>query len=491
MRPVTMARADSAYGRGDRAEARALYAGVLAQDSTASRAVFRLAQLEVSDARALALYRRYIALEPGDAWGHMAEGDLLARMGRLDDALVAYAGAHAVAPGERDVSLGRARLLERAGRSQQAIQELSAWVTQHPDDGEAWDLLGRSRARAGRPRVAADAFERASQLRVAGAVTRLDAVRAAAAPSITPDVASMGDSDGNRSTRIGGSFEAMVADGFRVGAGAWRHTVGDDIDEVPGTDLSARLAAVPTPAMRASVEAGAIRYGPSLASRESWTAFHAAARLRARAPLSGASLDLRAEHAPLGFSPALIVNQVARSEARATIEVPILGLRARGTGRLARIEARGEPPNRRGSLEGALVLSSGVLQPSVQYRVTGYERVSTAGYFAPRRSETVEGGLYVEFGEDGPLSLSADAGGGVQRVVAHGTGVPRPAPRGSGNAWSRTLRLWAQAALSLGPARAWYVELEAYDAPFALEGAGSDGSWRFLALSSGLRWSIR
>lgn len=490
IRTATMARADSAYDRGERAKARELYAGVLAQDSTASRAVFRLAQLETSSARALALYRRYIALEPDDAWGHMAEGDLLARMGRLEDALVAYEGAHAVAPGERDVSLGRARLLGRAGRSHQAIQELTAWVTEHPDDGEAWDLLGRSRGRSGRPRAAAQAFERALQLRVAGAVTRLDAARAAAAPLITPDVASVGDSDGNRSTRIGGLLEAMVADGIRLGAGAHRHTIGDDIDEVRGTSVSASLAAVPSPAMRLSLEAGATRYGSSLASQETWTTFHAAARLRARAPLSGASIDLRAEHAPLEFSALLIVNQVQRSEARATIEVPFLGFRARGSGRVARIEARGEPPNRRGSLEGALMLPLGVMQPSVQYRVTGYERASTAGYFAPRQAETVEGGVYVEVGEDGPVSLSADAGGGVQRVIAHG-GVPRPTPRGSGSAWSRTWRLWAQSALSLGPSRAWYVELEAYDAPFALDGAGSAGSWRSLAVSSGLRWSIR
>lgn len=136
------------------------------------------------------------------------------------------------------------------------------------------------------------------------------------------------------------------------------------------------------------------------------------------------------------------------------------------------------------------MLPLGVMQPSVQYRVTGYERASTAGYFAPRQAETVEGGVYVEVGEDGPVSLSADAGGGVQRVFAHG-GVPRPTPRGSGSAWSRTWRLWAQSALSLGPSRAWYVELEAYDAPFALDGAGSAGSWRSLAVSSGLRWSIR
>jgi hypothetical protein len=43
----------------------------------------------------------------------------------------------------------------------------------------------------------------------------------------------------------------------------------------------------------------------------------------------------------------------------------------------------------------------------------------------------------------------------------------------------------------LGPGRSWFVEIEAYDAPFALDGAAADGSWRFLSVTSGLRWVIR
>jgi Flp pilus assembly protein TadD len=97
--PSAMGRADSAWRSGDHKRARVLYREVLATDSTASRAVFRLAQLAESDERALVLYRRYIVLEPDDPWGHMAEGDLLARMGHIEEALVAYEGAHAIAPG--------------------------------------------------------------------------------------------------------------------------------------------------------------------------------------------------------------------------------------------------------------------------------------------------------------------------------------------------------------------------------------------------------
>jgi hypothetical protein len=210
---------------------------------------------------------------------------------------------------------------------------------------------------------------------------------------------------------------------------------------------------------------------------------HAAARLRARMPANGPSMDLRLERAPLGFSPDLVKNEVKRSEARATFEVPVGPLRARGSGRVGRIEARGESPNGRVTIEGGLLmpLGSGVV-PSAQFRVSGFERPSAAGYFAPRLAQTLEAGAYLEAGEDGPLSLAADLGAGLQRITEHGATAGR---------WSRAWRGWAQGSLALGPSRAWLVEVEAYDSPFALDGASAAGSWRFLSVSTGLRWSLR
>lgn len=510
---ATMARADSAWKSGDRNRARLLYAEVFALDSTASRAVFRLAQLDDSEEHALALYRRYIVLEPDDPWGHMAEGDLLARMGHTEEALIAYEGAHAIAPGERDVAIGRARLLERAGRAQQAVDEFSAWTTVHPDDAEAWDLLGRAQMRAGRPRAAALAFERADRLGVRGAAGRRGAAQAAAAPAVTPEAVSLGDSDGNRTTRFGGSIDIMASDGLRLGVGARRHAIQSDVDEVRGLDVEGRLSATPSSLVRLTASAGIIGFDglsesvpmpspgpgpappqapgqapgqgqpqlpPSQSSR--WNALIASARVRLRAPGTGPSLDFRLERAPVGFNPQLIENRVERSEARATLEVPLAGLRLRGTGRFGHLSAAGEGTNGRTSLEGGLVLPLGTWQPSLQYRRTGFEHASLAGYFAPRRAETVEAGAYMESGGEGAWSLSADVGAGMQRVTPHGL------PTGS---WSRVWRAWGQTALALGTGRSWFVEVEAYDAPFALEGAAAAGSWRFLSLSSGLRWVIR
>ena len=504
-----MQRADSAWARGDLKRARELYADALARDSTQSRAVFRLAQLDESRQRALALYRRYIALEPGDPWGHMAEGDLLARMGRWDEGLVAYAGADAVAPGERDVALGRGRLLQLAGRPNEAAAELADWTARHPDDGEAWDLLGRSQMRAGRPRAAAVAYEKASQHRIQGAPARLEAARAASAPSIVPEAAGMIDSDGNRSTRFGGLIDVMPIDGVRLGAAFHRHDIANDIDQKQGTDLLARLTARPAPGVSASIEGGAMRFDgmasspgspsapsppsppspptppspPSTQAGNSWTAFHAAARLRARAAGSnGSSLDLRAERAPLTFSPLLLFNRVIRSEARATVEVPLGWIRLRANGRVGRFESPGEIANGRVGAEGALVLPLGAVQPSLQYRVFGYQRASALGYYAPRRAETAEGGLYFDREGDGRLSFAADFGAGAQRVMDHGAVAGE---------WSPAFRAWGQATLAIAPSRFWYVELEAYDAAFAPEGVATTGHWRFLSVASGLRWALR
>jgi len=110
-------RADSAFAAEDRALARRLYEEVVRANPEHSRALFRLGQLEPSPDKALVFYERYVALEPRDPWGHMALGDHLARMGRFDEGLASYTKAQELAPNERDVVIGRARIESRAGRS--------------------------------------------------------------------------------------------------------------------------------------------------------------------------------------------------------------------------------------------------------------------------------------------------------------------------------------------------------------------------------------
>jgi hypothetical protein len=286
----------------------------------------------------------------------------------------------------------------------------------------------------------------------------------------------------------------MVADGARLGVGVQRSVISDDLSEVQGSHILARVVAGPMPGVNLSAQGGPVWFdAPS--GGASWSTFQTALRLRARTAGNGASADLRVERAPVGFSPQLVLNGVSRSETRVTIELPAAALRLRASGRLAHFEAPGEPRNGRAGLEGAVVipLGGGRVQPSLQYRLVGYQRASSAGYFAPRRAETAEGGVYLDLGEDGPVSFAADLGAGVQRIAEHpAVGMPWGPQRASAlGPWSRILRGWAQASLAMGPSRSWFVEVEAYDAPFALEGVSTTGNWRFLSLSSGLRWSLR
>ncbi|MFP5356382.1 MAG: tetratricopeptide repeat protein, partial [Gemmatimonadota bacterium] len=365
-----LARADSAYAAGDRTLARALYAQALARDSALSRAAFRLAQLETSPERALALYRHYETLEPRDAWGFMAEGDLLGRMERYGAAQAAYTRAASVAPDERDVVIGRARLHLRAGRPDIAATELARWTERHAEDGEAWDLLGSAHLRSGRPRAAVRAFSRAGAANgTPGAAEREAMARALAAPAVEPIVGYQRDSDGNRTSRMGGVADAMVADGVRLGAGVERVTIGDDLVASNGVALHGRLSARPAPGVRLDLQGGAVRLSSPLAVGAEWTTPQGDARVRLRAPRGGPALELRAQRLALGTAPVLVANRVTRSEVRATAEVPLTWVRLRGSARAGRVDAQGEAANTRLGAEGALVLPLGdQVQLYGQYR---------------------------------------------------------------------------------------------------------------------------
>jgi hypothetical protein len=96
--------------------------------------------------------------------------------------------------------------------------------------------------------------------------------------------------------------------------------------------------------------------------------------------------------------------------------------------------------------------------------------------------ETVEGGAYLELGEDGPLSMAIDLGAGRQRIAEHN------APWGR---WARALRAWSMLSLAIAPGRALWLEVEGYDAAFAPEGTATSSAWRFVSASLGLRWALR
>ena len=204
--------------------------------------------------------------------------------------------------------------------------------------------------------------------------------------------------------------------------------------------------------------------------------------MRLRAKSDGVALDLRLQHVPLGTAPILVDNRVTRSDARATLELPFGPLRLRGTARAGAVRALQEAANRRLDAGGALVVPlGGSGEVSARYHALTFAHASTGGYFAPRVAQTVEAGTYLDLGADAPVTLSVDVGAGAQRVARQGEAV---------GVWKPAFRLWAYTSASLAPGRALWVEIEAYDAPFAPMGVATAPSWRFVALSTGLRWSL-
>src|SRR5436190_12523340 len=129
---MRLAAADSAYNDGNRMLAQRYYAAVLELNPKNSRAVYQLGQLSGEKAaEAIAFFRQYVALEPRDAWGYIALARALARVGELDEALAQMDAARRVAPSERDVWVGRARILAQANRTDAAIMQYERWTSLH------------------------------------------------------------------------------------------------------------------------------------------------------------------------------------------------------------------------------------------------------------------------------------------------------------------------------------------------------------------------
>ncbi|HUH12227.1 MAG TPA: tetratricopeptide repeat protein, partial [Longimicrobiales bacterium] len=212
--PALLARADSAFERGDSAAAARGYAAVLDADPANSRATYQRARLlPPGSPEAIRLFRRYTALEPDDAWGFIALGQSLLDAGAPADAVAAFAEAERIEPGTREAALGQARALAGALRTDAAIGALERWLARTPSDAAAWELLARERQRAGRAREAVRALERAHALAPDPArEERATSLRRLAAPALTPLVGGSRDSDGVRVLRAGLEADAAVAD---------------------------------------------------------------------------------------------------------------------------------------------------------------------------------------------------------------------------------------------------------------------------------------
>ncbi len=126
-----------AEGQVDPVTAEREYRAALKMNPDQSRATFRLAQIVEKRDRQEAerLYRRYIELEPQDAWGYIALAELLGRDRRYDEAVSLYDAAVRLEPDESDAVDGRSHMVElqKADRSNRPAIEPSFSISRDSD----------------------------------------------------------------------------------------------------------------------------------------------------------------------------------------------------------------------------------------------------------------------------------------------------------------------------------------------------------------------
>ena len=478
-----LARADLAYESGDRVSAAREYATVLTTDPNNSRAIYQLARLRKREPReAVRLLRRYVTLEPADAWGYIALADALGRAGKYDEALRLYKESVRLAPGERDAVVGLARMLTNAGRTDAARVAYAHWLATNPRDAAAWRELAHLNLLAGRPRSAARALERFQALTPDPSGAKLlAAARGAAGPSFTPLARGGRDSDGNTTVRVGGAGDLSLHGPTRLGFSASRSQVGDGATTVGVQDLAVLLTTRPRAVLRFDGTAGATRIQPGVGTAGT---IHPTGHVRARWHAAGArtAVDVKVQRQVLDATTAVLANRVVRTELGGTLQVPVAkAVNVRGIGRFAALNDSALT-NYRTAFGGVVALA---VTPSVelsgQVHSTGYAHSSAAGYVAPRRAQLVEVGSYMEFQAPRSALFACDIGAGLQRVAQQGAAV---------GPWHSAFRLYALISVPLAPGRDLRFEFNGDDS-----GSGSENEttaqWRNATAALSLRWAMR
>ena len=475
-------RADAAYSSGNRELAQRLYREVLASDPENSRAMFQLARLlPLGSAESVALLRRYVKLEPRDAWGYMALGDALAKTGEVDNAIVQYETARRIAPAESDVYVGLGRILRDAGRADDLVDNDERWVTAQPRNADAWFELGRARQRAKRYAEAADAY--AASYAIRKDVRTEEALAAALAesgPSLRPFFGLAYDTDDDRIKRWGLDAEWQLTPRSRWGLHAERAEVWDPFSSGTVDSLALFAKWQPLSQLRLDALAGAAQlytvqtnlYRPLSGLRMRWSR-----------PAEGPALELRATQNPLIATPGLVAQPVELKEIKAGLDLPVSGpVRARVRGLDGVLDSPIDVNRRKGYQVGPVYRWRPAAEIGVFYSRLAYEQATAAGYFAPELAETIEVGTYIEYYDWWPLTLAIDAGAGQQRVQKFGEDI---------RDWIATYRLWGMASYELKPGVSLDLEVEHYDSPIAGNAVAPTANWRYNAALLSLRFGVR
>ncbi len=438
--------ADSAYRREQWEAAEREYALALAADSSRSRPYFQLAMLRRhrDPAGAARLLQRYVVLEPRDAWGWAALGDVQRRAGRTREALASWERARALEPGAVDAS--------RIAAARAAVAPTVEPLVLGASDSDGDTQVG-GRLRLSSPELTAGsrAWISASTKRVSGADSSVSISELLAGLQARPTAA----------LRLEASLgAALLPDVVPLPAPLPGNGPGGGPGGGPGSG--------------AGGGAGAAASGPVVLG---------SARLRWHDPGDRAALDLRAGRILLDVTPLLAGARAYRDEVGAEGELRVAGpLHVRAFGRTGRIVTAFDDNTRDLFGGAALVAFPSGIEVGARAQEIRFGAPSVSGYFAPEQMRVAEATAYVERESASGVSLALDLGAGAQQVTDWG------APAGG---WSPALRGWAQLVLPVGTGRAFGVEVDSYDAKVGTEGvAPTTGRWRYASAAAWLRVAI-
>jgi hypothetical protein len=431
-------------------------------------------------------FRRYTAAEPADAWGWIALGDAYATIGNLSGAMSSYDVAERLAPAERDVQIGRARILANAGHTDDAIAAYARWTATHPDDAEALRNLGDQQRRAGRYGEARDSYAAAQRLAPSQqTAARIDLVRAKSAPWIRAEAAGSHDSDENDTKEAGASIGAALGDRLNVrtsGSRRWVTGIPDfSFPDFTIDKVTVGFESRPLASLRLDASGGAAFSQAEGADKRTSFAI-GSARAAWRQPGGRGSLDVRATRVLLDVSPMLVGNQVVRTEIGGRGDLPLMSRVSLRAGAKAASFNSIDDDNTRLSLLGGLAVGvTPTIEVSTVFQRITYDKASFVGYFAPKLAELAEVGSYSEFESDGGVVLELDAGAGMARYTEFGL---------TAGDWKPSYRLLAAVDAPLSAANNLRVELDTYDSRLGGAAATSE-SWRFFSLTAALRVAFR
>jgi tetratricopeptide (TPR) repeat protein len=211
--PAQQQEADEAWNAGRYEEARSAYARVLAQDSSAFRANFRLGILLSWEGKldsSLALLARARAAEPGDTELRTTQARVLAWDQRYQEAVAAYDSLLAEQPDLEPAAVGRAEALAWWGRRAEAERGYRRVLERHPRRVDALVGLGYLYHWQGRDGPAAELVRTALAIDSTHATLRkLDReVRASTRSTVEAGATWSNDSDHN--TAFGQTVGATV-----------------------------------------------------------------------------------------------------------------------------------------------------------------------------------------------------------------------------------------------------------------------------------------